>query len=94
MQTEFYSIIYFSHFKPVENTINNLELENQNNLVPLLELPGPPDGGWGWVVCFASFMCNFIVDGIVYRLYEKIIFTSMTKYLTSKLVFSRRVLYL
>ena len=27
----------------------------------------PPDGGWGWVVCFASFMCNFIIDGIVYR---------------------------
>jgi len=24
----------------------------------------PPDGGWGWVVVFASFMCNFIVDGI------------------------------
>lgn len=30
------------------------------------ELPPPPDGGYGWVICFASFMCNMIVDGIAY----------------------------
>lgn len=30
------------------------------------ELPPPPDGGYGWVVVFASFMCNLIVDGIAY----------------------------
>jgi hypothetical protein len=26
----------------------------------------PPDGGWGWVVMFASFCCNLVVDGIVF----------------------------
>ncbi|KAI1285367.1 Monocarboxylate transporter 14 [Halotydeus destructor] len=26
----------------------------------------PPDGGWGWMVVLASFMCNFIVDGIIF----------------------------
>ena len=26
--------------------------------------PVPPDGGWGWVVVFASFMSNVIVDGV------------------------------
>uniref|UniRef100_A0A2P2HYH7 Monocarboxylate transporter 14-like n=1 Tax=Hirondellea gigas TaxID=1518452 RepID=A0A2P2HYH7_9CRUS len=26
----------------------------------------PPDGGWGWVVVFASFMCNVMVDGIIF----------------------------
>ena len=34
--------------------------------VPLESIPGPPDGGWGWVVCFASFLCNVILDGIAY----------------------------
>jgi len=24
------------------------------------------DGGWGWVVTFASFMCNMILDGLAY----------------------------
>lgn len=30
------------------------------------ELPPPPDGGYGWVIVFASFMCNLVVDGIGY----------------------------
>lgn len=30
------------------------------------EMPAPPDGGYGWVIVFASFMCNLVVDGIGY----------------------------
>lgn len=26
----------------------------------------PPDGGYGWIVVFASFVLNFIIDGIAY----------------------------
>ncbi|XP_023341712.1 monocarboxylate transporter 12 isoform X2 [Eurytemora carolleeae] len=26
----------------------------------------PPDGGWGWVVMIASFICNLVLDGIAY----------------------------
>lgn len=25
-----------------------------------------PDGGWGWVIVFGAFVCNVIVDGIVF----------------------------
>lgn len=31
-----------------------------------IEVVVPPDGGWGWVVVFASFMSNMIVDGIIF----------------------------
>lgn len=30
------------------------------------DIPPPPDGGYGWVIVMASFMCNMIVDGIAY----------------------------
>lgn len=29
-------------------------------------LPVPPDGGWGWMVCAASFFMSLIVDGCCY----------------------------
>lgn len=36
---------------------SKLELENENDL-------RIPDGGWGWVVCFAGFMNHFTTAGI------------------------------
>ncbi|CAF5214738.1 unnamed protein product, partial [Rotaria magnacalcarata] len=27
-----------------------------------------PDGGWGWVIVFSSFMIHFIMDGITYSM--------------------------
>ena len=28
--------------------------------------PLPPDGGYGWVIVGASFMCNVIIDGMAF----------------------------
>lgn len=32
----------------------------------MADIPEPPDGGFGWVIVAASFLCNLIVDGIAY----------------------------
>ena len=43
--------------------------EGSENEVPsdntsMVEVPLPPDGGWGWVIVFASFLSNALVDGL------------------------------
>ncbi|XP_060523982.1 monocarboxylate transporter 3 isoform X2 [Cylas formicarius] len=40
--------------------------DDDEDIIYYNDLPPPPDGGYGWVVVFASFMCNLIVDGIAY----------------------------
>ena len=34
--------------------------------VPTHGLPTPPDGDWGWVVVFGSFMIHVVADGVAY----------------------------
>ena len=41
-------------------------MDTQNEEPDHPVLPSPPDGGWGWVVCAVSFICNMILDGIAF----------------------------
>ncbi|CAD5215874.1 unnamed protein product [Bursaphelenchus okinawaensis] len=49
---------------------NEDALENELENVGIIE---PPDGGYGWVVVFASFMANMIVDGVIFSISETIV---------------------
>lgn len=40
--------------------------------------PVPPDGGWGWVVTFSSFMISFLVDGVCFTF--GLLFTEFLEY--------------
>ncbi len=46
--------------------VHSASAASLKDVVPVLELPAPPDGGWGWAVVAASFLCNLVIDGIAY----------------------------
>lgn len=41
---------------------------NDDNETELDELPVPPDGGWGWVVAFASFAIHIVSKFYFYKI--------------------------
>lgn len=49
---------------------NDDAVENELETVGIIEAP---DGGYGWVVVFASFMANLIVDGVIFSISETIV---------------------
>lgn len=40
-------------------------VEEPEDVKPTADVVVPLDGGWGWVVVVASFICCLVVDGIV-----------------------------
>ena len=47
---------------PSDSQTKNIPPTKEEPICAPLVLPPPPDGGWGWVICFACFMCNFIAS--------------------------------
>jgi len=52
----------FQH--PPEEYLPMLEEDGEED--DLEGLPTPPDGGWGWMVVFGSFMIHVFADGFTY----------------------------
>ncbi|KAJ0182023.1 hypothetical protein K1T71_002745 [Dendrolimus kikuchii] len=51
----------------VKNSKNGNGAHMQESLAERSESPAPPpDGGWGWMVVFASFMIHIVTDGMTY----------------------------
>ncbi|XP_034944405.1 monocarboxylate transporter 13-like isoform X2 [Chelonus insularis] len=44
--------------------VTTMTVRNDNQVE--VDMVVPPDGGWGWVIVAASFMCNVVVDGIIF----------------------------
>lgn len=55
-----------SNHEEQDSFIKDSELtdDSSNNLETTVVVP--PDGGWGWVIVVASFLCNLVVDGIIF----------------------------
>jgi hypothetical protein len=42
----------------------NEKEENGSQTVNIVDLNPLPEGGWGWLVCFAGFTAQFLILGI------------------------------
>ncbi|XP_060662208.1 monocarboxylate transporter 12 [Drosophila nasuta] len=54
------------HGPPARRKSQQAENGNANCEMEMDAMPTPPDGGWGWVVVFGSFMIHIVTDGMTY----------------------------
>lgn len=46
--------------KKSQSGVSSTNIENYNEVDSAQPQPTPPDGGWGWMVVFGSFMIHII----------------------------------
>ena len=46
----------------ISDTVGGVDTANDDDV----EVPVPPDGGWGWMVVLGSFIVHIIADGMAY----------------------------
>ncbi|CAF1585390.1 unnamed protein product, partial [Adineta steineri] len=51
-----------------DNNNDLLDEPNEHRRKTVKRRPIVPDGGWGWIIVFSSFMIHFIMDGITYSM--------------------------
>ncbi|VDN01022.1 unnamed protein product [Thelazia callipaeda] len=56
------------HNNEKDCTLKKVSLAHNNSKLPESNASSmsPPDGGYGWVIVFASFIANIVVDGIIF----------------------------
>lgn len=54
-----------NHTPSPDSTNTNHHVQEEEEEMEFV-MPEPPDGGWGWVVVFCSFMIHVIADGVTY----------------------------
>ncbi|XP_016982413.1 monocarboxylate transporter 12 [Drosophila rhopaloa] len=54
------------HGPPARRKSQQQQQQHEACEMDLERQPTPPDGGWGWVVVFGSFMIHIVTDGMTY----------------------------
>ena len=71
LDEKFQEIVAESNFEENVEADENSSKEPSFESTSLEILPNPPDGGYGWVIVFACFICNLIISKLNYQVFSE-----------------------